>query len=87
MDWKPASVVALALSLSACGETRTVEYFRAHPDEAREVKMRCGANGMAGKDCGNAVIALNELRRDAFERSRETDRRNRANNVRPALKN
>ena len=87
MNWKPASVVILALFASACSETRSVEYFREHPEEAREVKMRCGANGMAGEDCGNAVTALNELRREAFERSREADRRNRQNNVRPTLNN
>lgn len=87
MNWKPACGVVLALFVTACGETRSVEYFREHPEEAREVKMRCGANSMAGKDCGNAVTALNELQREAFERSREANRRNRENNVRPVLKN
>ena len=87
MKMKCAGAAILALLASACGETRSVEYFRDHPDEAREVKMRCGANGMAGKDCGNAVTALNELQREEFERARETNRRNRENNVRPVLKN
>lgn len=87
MRFKLIGVAVLPLLASACGETRSVEYFREHPEEAREIKMRCGANGMAGENCGNAVTALNELQREAFERSREIDRRNRENNVRPVLKN
>lgn len=87
MRLKLIGASVLALLASACGETRSVEYFREHPEEAREVKMRCGANGMAGENCGNAVTALNELQREAFERSRETNLRNRESNVRPVLKN
>src|SRR3546814_6072218 len=60
-----AGAAVLALNLSGCGETRSVEYFKAHPEEAREIKMRCAANGMAGADCGNAVTALHALQREA----------------------
>ncbi len=84
-----AAVLALTLTLtlSGCGETRSVEYFKAHPEEAREIKMRCAANGMAGADCGNAVTALNTLQREAFEQAREKNVRNREENFRPVLKN
>lgn len=85
MKFKLTGAILVASLVSACGETRSVEYFREHPEEAREVKMRCGANGMVGKDCGNAVTALNELQREAFERTRDANRRNRENNVRPVL--
>src|SRR3546814_16169480 len=82
-----AGAAVLALNLSGCGETRSVEYFKAHPEEAREIKMRCAANGMAGADCGNAVTALNALQREAFEQTREKNIRNREENFRPVIKN
>src|SRR3546814_17341703 len=77
----------LALNRSGCGETRSVEYCKAHPEEARENRMRCAANGMAGADCGNAVTALNALQREAFEQTREKNIRNREENFSPVIKN
>ena len=35
-----AGAAILALLATACGETRSVKYFRDHPDEAREVKRK-----------------------------------------------
>src|SRR3546814_8642680 len=78
-----AGAAVLALNLSGCGETRSVEYFKAHPEEAREIKMRCAANGMAGADCGTALNAPNPLQREAFEQTRETNIPNREENFRP----
>src|SRR3546814_19716755 len=82
-----AGAAVLALNLSGCGETRSVEYFKAHPEEAREIKMRCAANGMAGAGCGNAVTPLHALPREAFEQTREKNIRNREENFRPVLQN
>src|SRR3546814_13818220 len=41
-----AGAAVLALNLSGCGETRSVEYFKAHPEEARRTEER-----RVGKEC------------------------------------
>lgn len=76
----------LAVTLSACGEARTIEYFRAHPDEAKQVRTKCGANAQVGEECGNAVAALNAIQKEAFDKERAADIENTRNNARPVLK-
>src|SRR3546814_12723064 len=81
-----AGAAVLALTLSGCGETRSVEYFKAHPEEAREIKMRCAANGMAGAECGNAVTARNALQHEALAQTRGKKNRNREEKFPPVIK-
>jgi hypothetical protein len=75
----------IGAGISACSDNHSVAYYKAHEAEAREVRTRCAANGMAGTDCGNASVALKELGREAFERDRERERQNIEKNVRPVL--
>ena len=77
--------LVIGVGITACSDDHSVAYYKAHETEAREVRTRCAANGMAGTNCGNAAVALKELSREAFERDRERERRNIGNNVRPKL--
>jgi hypothetical protein len=58
-------VVALMLSaaaLSGCGKSaRSVQYYAAHPDEARAVVKSCQTDAARGDDCQNAGMSLDHL--------------------------
>ena len=57
---KPLAIPLVAVCLSACGQSkpRSVQYFEAKPDEAREVKAECQDGSIRGRECDNADIAL-----------------------------
>jgi hypothetical protein len=67
-------VLALVgLFLSACGqgEPRSVQYFEAHLDEAREIVASCRDGSMTGDECANADVAVQvDDSRERFERFR-----------------
>lgn len=59
-----------AMALGGCEEQKSVEYYKAHKEEAMDKFGRCHANGDAGEGCGNAAVALKELSHEEFERGR-----------------
>lgn len=66
-----APVFAAAM-LSGCGEeTKSVDYYKAHLDEARDLSARCVHNAAAGENCGNAAVAIRQSAREQFDRDRE----------------
>lgn len=58
------------LALAGCDQTRSVDYYLQHGDEAREVLARCQAEGSAGDNCGNAAAAITRKAREEFEAGR-----------------
>jgi hypothetical protein len=53
---------AVALVLSGCSTpTRTLEYFREHPEEAKSVSASCKAAGKMDANCANATEAVRQL--------------------------
>lgn len=44
----------LGFFLNACEETKSVEYYREHPEEAREKSLQCRASRKISQDCINA---------------------------------
>ncbi|HEV7312813.1 MULTISPECIES: EexN family lipoprotein [unclassified Sphingopyxis] len=70
---KPPVILLLAVCLSACGqsEPRSVQYFEANPDAAREVAANCRDGSIRGDECRNADIALEVIEgRERFARFR-----------------
>src|SRR3546814_14900795 len=78
-----AGAAVLALNLSGCGETRSVEYFKAHPEEAREIKMRCAANGMAARVWANPAPPPTASQGEASTQSGEKTNANTGRNFAP----
>lgn len=61
--------------LAGCGEAeKSVEYYKTHLDEARELSARCRHNAEAGANCGNAATAIQQAAREAFKRDQERTR-------------
>ena len=70
---KPLAIFLLGLGLSGCGqrEPRSVQYFEANPDDAREVTANCQEGSIRGDECANAKIALEVIEsRERFARFR-----------------
>lgn len=55
-----ACLVATILLLQACGqaEPRAVQYFEAHPEEAKKVVEACTTGAQTGDECANVEIAV-----------------------------
>ncbi|WP_340617408.1 EexN family lipoprotein [Xenorhabdus entomophaga] len=52
-------IVAAALLLSACDEeTKSVDWWRNHPDEAIKQSQECKTSGSDSDNCKNAKVAL-----------------------------
>ncbi|MGL3822299.1 EexN family lipoprotein [Sphingopyxis sp. R3-92] len=72
IDFKMLAIASLA-TLTACSqpETRSVQYFEANLDEARDVVRSCTAGDMRGDECSNANVAVKTAEGKArFERFR-----------------
>lgn len=72
IDFKMLAIAGLA-TLSACAEPepRSVQYFEANLDEARDVVQSCTAGDMRGVECSNANVAVETAEGKArFERFR-----------------
>ena len=72
IDFKMLAIAGLA-TLSACAEPepRSVQYFEANLDEARDVVQSCTAGDMRGDECSNANVAVETAEGKAkFERFR-----------------
>ncbi|MGV1681684.1 EexN family lipoprotein [Sphingopyxis sp. NJF-3] len=66
-------ILLLGLCISACGqpEPRSVQYFEAHLDEAREIVASCRDGSTKGDECSNAGVAVQVAEgRERFERFR-----------------
>ena len=73
---KLPTILGLGLCLTACGqsEPRSVQYFEAHPAEARGVLAECRAGSESGDECTNADVAVQTIEgREKFERFRRRD--------------
>lgn len=70
---KLPTILGLGLCLTACGpsDPRSVQFFEAHPDEARAVLDECRAGTQSGGECTNADVAVQMIEgREKFERFR-----------------
>ncbi len=54
MHKKFCIVVAMALALGACGQTKTQDYYLAHPDELATDLAACKAGGKSTYNCNEA---------------------------------
>ena len=72
IDLKMLAIASLA-TLTACAppEPRSVQYFEANLEEARDIVKRCKAGDMGGDECSNANVAVETAAGKArFERFR-----------------
>lgn len=46
--------IFLGFFLSACEETKSVEYYQEHPEEAREISLKCRSTLTLSQNCVNA---------------------------------
>ncbi len=72
IDFKMLAIASL-VTLTACAnpEPRSVQYFEANLEEARDVVQRCTAGDMRGEECSNASVAVETAEGKArFERFR-----------------
>lgn len=72
INLKMLAIASLA-TLSACAEPdpRSVQYFEANLDEARNVVQSCTAGDLRGNECSNANVAAETAEGKArFERFR-----------------
>ena len=70
--FKMLAIASLTI-LTACAppEPRSVQYFEANLDEARDVVQSCTAGDMRGDECSNANVAVETAEGKArFERFR-----------------
>lgn len=70
---KRIMILLPGLCLAACGqsEPRSVQYFEAHLDEAREAVAQCRSGSTKGDECSNADVAVQVAEgRERFERFR-----------------
>lgn len=66
-------ILFLGLCLTACGpsEPRSVQFFEANVDEAREIVAGCKDGTERGAECANADIAIQTAEgRERFKRFR-----------------
>lgn len=66
-------VSAFLLLTPACSpsESRSVEYFEAHLDEARALAAACAKGSSRGTECDNAAVAVKAAEnRERFDRFR-----------------
>lgn len=75
---RPISMALIAaLALVGCGEEeKSVEYYKAHLEEARNLSARCMHNADAGLNCGNAAVAIQEMARETFRRNQQRTQQN-----------
>jgi len=59
MKTKLAIIFSLFL-LSGCNESKSVDYWKGHIDEARSVKYKCLKDGDDSSNCTNAKQAVDE---------------------------
>lgn len=64
-------VLVLCLALAGCGDNRTVQYFKDHPDERGAVRMRCALGQETGSICSVAGDADREVRAEEQKRGAE----------------
>lgn len=48
------SIFLLTLVISACNQTKSVEYYQNHPDEAEARSKECRTKSIINQDCINA---------------------------------
>lgn len=48
------SIFLTTFVISACNQTKSVEYYQKHPDEAAERSKECRAKSIINQDCINA---------------------------------
>jgi hypothetical protein len=85
------SGIDLALVLSSVGalagcqaqETKSVEYYLAHRQEAQETVQRCLLEHRTEENCGNAGEAMTLAGKADAERGRAANIENTRNSVRP----
>ena len=72
INFKMLAIASVA-TLTACAEPepRSVQYFEANLDEARDVVRSCTVGDMRGDECSNANVAVETAEGKAkFERFR-----------------
>lgn len=47
-------LASLGLLLSACEQTKSIEYYQDHPEEAKERSLECRNKSIISQDCVNA---------------------------------
>jgi len=70
---KQTAIPLLGLCLASCGqsELRSVQYFEAHLDEAREIIESCRDGSTREDECSNAEVAVQVAEgRERFKRFR-----------------
>ncbi len=66
-------ILIAAFQLAACGqsEPRSVQYFEANIEDARNVAADCAGGTQKGAECANADVAIQTVEaRERFERFR-----------------
>lgn len=76
------AAVAVTFGLAGCNPptspARGVDYYKAHPDEARTVAEQCTAGKVSGPNCDAAAQAIASTKADATfnEAIKMSDRKN-----------
>lgn len=80
------TMIALLSTLAGCEETKSVDYYMAHRQEAQETVSRCLTQQKVVDDCGNAGVALSRLMKEEVEARRAADIKDTENHVRPTFR-
>ncbi|MBM0636896.1 EexN family lipoprotein [Campylobacter sp. VicNov18] len=51
---KALLLIFISLFFNACEQTKSVEYYQNHPQEARERSLECKEKAIISQDCVNA---------------------------------
>jgi hypothetical protein len=78
--------IALVSALAGCQQTKSVDYYIAHRQEAQETVSRCLTQQKIVDDCGNAGVALSRLMKQDVETRRAADIMDTENHVRPTFR-